>query len=201
MTEKSYCTDHPNAPAIENCANCAKFLCGMCANFTEEDVLCEECVKIREEEKFVAIQTQQFEQAEKAAAVETVEEVPQQHHKAKKISRTQWQMAITLLCVGIVAAQQFFSSSDEFVPLSAEEVASLNAVTSLDNCVQIFRQIGAGLQNNRMPDESQNCDESGVSHIITRTGNDIQVALAHPDFYGLSQLYVSRDNPEPTLVE
>lgn len=69
MAENLSCKNHPNVSAIEECANCAIPMCGMCSNFTETDVLCEKCVEIRETEKYVAAQSQQLDQPEKPLIV------------------------------------------------------------------------------------------------------------------------------------
>jgi len=51
------------------------------------------------------------------------------------------------------------------------------------------------------PDPALICDQSASPNILSNTGNDIVVAYSRPDFYGYNRIFVSRNNPEPMVVE
>ena len=59
----SSCQDHPNALAIDNCTKCKAALCDMCANFVDDKVFCEGCVKTHEAKKFVSSQNKKISRA------------------------------------------------------------------------------------------------------------------------------------------
>lgn len=204
MAENLSCKNHPNVSAIEECANCAIPMCGMCSNFTETDVLCEKCVEIRETEKYVAAQSQQLDQPEKPLIVEREEdagiESPGQP-KEKKSYRPQLQWTIIVACLGFLIYRLYFYSPIDFVPLDDETRARELAITSLSECLLVFTQIGQILARGNMPAESLRCDQSGTPNIVTESGDDIKISHPHPDFYGYLEIFVTRNNPEPTIVE
>ncbi len=204
MTERSSCKNHPNVTAIEECANCAMPMCGMCSNFTETEVLCEKCVVIREQEKFVDAQSQQLEQPEKPLIVDRGEDTgtenPSQRSKKKSFG-PQMQWTIIVACMGFLIYRIYFYSTIDFVPLDDETRARELAITSISECLLIFREIGQILERGNMPAESLRCDQSGTPNIVTEAGGDIKISHPHPDFYGYNEIFVTRNNPEPTLVE
>ena len=66
--------------------------------------------------------------------------------------------------------------------------------------------MSAGFSRDRLgasqwPDASRHCAGSDVPNIITTLGDDIRVAHPNPEVYGYTQIYVSRSNPDPTMVE
>ena len=195
------CKNHPNVEAIANCALCDTPMSGMCANFMASETLCEACVDIREAERFVSAQSQQLNQAPKPVAVEKVDaDIPQAPGRAKSKSRTvQWM--VLLVCFLIISVRLFTPSNTEYVPIDPVIRAQQLAIVPLDRCISIFREIGEILKNDRMPGESLRCDESGATNLVTRADGDIKISHPQPDFYGYREIYVSRNNPEPTLVQ
>lgn len=190
------------AASIANCSNCDHALCGMCATFTENEVLCETCVDIRDTQKFVTTKSTQLEQPERPVIVEPLlTEAAGQGPRKNKSNQQTFQWGITIFASGIIAFQLFVASRNDYVPMDTAEIIQQNAVAPLESCISIFREIGSLLRRNQIPDESLSCDRSGTPNIISREADDIIVSYPHPDFYGYSQIYVSRSNPEPTLVE
>ncbi|MDA1370776.1 MAG: hypothetical protein O2971_08465 [Proteobacteria bacterium] len=202
MTDKIFCEKHPFAPSIANCSKCAMALCGMCATYTDDEVLCEDCTEIRAAEKYVSKQTSQLQRSSKPAHVEPLQTKPDEPAYRKKAGNQQTlQWGVTILASGIIAYQFLFASRTDFVPMDAAAIAQQNAVAPLASCISIFREIGSLLRTNQLPDESLRCDQSGTPNIISREGGDIKISHPHPDFYGYTEIYVSRSNPEPTLIE
>jgi len=202
MAEITSCEKHPNAPSIATCSNCDIGLCGMCANFTETEVLCEDCAEIREAEKFVSTQTSKLETRNQGAKIEPLQTEPAKQTQRNKASSQQtFQWGVIILASGIILYQLFFASRSDFVPMDTAAIIQQNAAVPFNRCVSIFREIGSLLRVNEMPDETLRCDESGTPNIISREGGDITISYPHPDFYGYTQIFVSRNNPEPTLIE
>lgn len=195
------CKNHPNVDAIENCQNCKVPMCGMCANFLDIGIYCDKCESIKQNERFVEAQTQKH--AKPAAPViplqtESEAEATQQ---AKKANPNTLPMVIIGVCVVIIAAMQFVAFQSRYQPIAREELIDTMGISSLQRCVLVFREIGTLLRSAQIPEESMRCDDSGTPNIIERSDGDIKVSHPHPDFYGYKDIYVSRSNTEPTLVQ
>ena len=96
--------------------------------------------------------------------------------------------------------QLYFSMGPPSV-LSVEEVRALEqAEARLNQCVQVFWQIAEVLKNDRVPDASLSCPEAGAPNIVTRTDEDIIVTHPRPELLGYAQIYVTRSNPIPMLI-
>ncbi|NKB34419.1 MAG: hypothetical protein GKR91_15110 [Pseudomonadales bacterium] len=195
------CQDHPNVAAIEDCALCKKPMCGMCANYLDDGVYCEKCVAIQETEKFVESQTQQHEKSESSIQIEKADSEGRFAKPEKKSNAKNIQIGIIAISFAVMGFQFYRSSNDSFVPIDPETRARELAISSFAQCLILFREIGTVLANGDMPGDSMRCDESGAANIIEEINGDVRVSHPHPDFYGYSQIYVSRSNPEPTLVE
>ena len=204
MNEKSSCKNHPNVNAIEDCANCGISMCGMCSNFTETEVLCEKCVAIRETEKFVAVQSQKLERPEQPLIVESGDdtgiESPGQRSK-KKIYGPLFQWTVIVACLGFLIYRLYFFSTIDFQPVDDETRARELAISSFSECLLVFMEIGQILERGGMTAETLRCDESGTPNIVTEVNGEIKISHPHPDFYGYAEIFVTRNNPEPTIVE
>lgn len=174
-------------------------MCGQCSNYTEDEVLCEKCVEIRETQKFVDLQSQQLEQPEQPIQTEPTQPAVQVTRKKSSSNILQW--LIIAASFAFISFQLYNASNSDFVPIDDETRARELAITSLAECLLVFRRIGEILASDGMPDESLRCDQSTAANIVTPIGNDIQISHPHPDFYGYSQIYVSKNNPEPTLID
>lgn len=200
------CQNHPNAPAIDQCGKCGMALCGMCANFTDDGVFCESCGESHSTEKAVAAETQKLErqQGQSQVQAELVSPVSAQHPAAprrKQYNPNTLPLIVITICVLIIAVRFVFFSTPDFVPVDDETRARQLAIADFEECMQVFEEIGRVLARDGTPGENLRCDGSGQSNIVTRTGNDVIVEHPQPDFYGYKRIYVSRNNPVPTLVE
>jgi len=70
----------------------------------------------------------------------------------------------------------------------------------LDLCIQNFWAIGEVLQRNRLPSDSLNCEGAIGSYVILNSGDDIIVNHPNPESLGYSEIFISKNNPVPTLV-
>lgn len=71
----------------------------------------------------------------------------------------------------------------------------------LENCVLVFWEIAELLKNNIEPDPFKNCAEAGGPNIIAHVNGDIIVRHPRPDMYGYADIFVTKNNPIPILVE
>ena len=201
MAAGAGCKNHPNVKAIEQCVDCSTPLCGMCCSFTDNGVLCEGCVKKREAARFVSSKTDQLNKPKRPATpMQVAVESPGKSRNTGS-SNPRWQWLVIVVCIALIGAQFFFATRTAFQPLEKEAVVQLNGAGTLQACLTVFRQIGVFLEQDRPPPDDLRCDASGVPNIVTREAGDVIVEYPHPDFYGLSRIFVSKLNAEPTLVE
>jgi hypothetical protein len=193
------CKNHPNVKAIEQCGLCKAPLCGMCANFTDLGIFCDKCDAIKENERFV--HGEQAKLVKPAAAnVESDAERTEPSNKSRKPKPNTIPAIVIACCALIIIAQQFFAYQARYKPIQQVELVESLGISSLQRCILVFREIGTQLRSAQLPDASMRCDDSGTPNIIERSEGDIKISHHHPDFYGYSQIYVSRSNTEPTLV-
>jgi hypothetical protein len=197
-----WCEFHPNAKSIENCTKCGISLCGMCANFVKSDVFCDPCDKITENEKFVDSQTKKYTAPEPPSIQMRTEASVEDGPPAKKHSNTNTlPLAVIAVCLLIIGVSQFLASQSAYKSIEPENMIEELGIGSLQRCILVFREIGSLLRSAQVPNESMRCDDSGTPNILERIGGDIKVSHPHPDFYGYKEIYVSRRNTEPTLIQ
>lgn len=196
------CQNHPNVKAIEHCGLCKIPLCGMCANFTDLGIFCDKCDAIKENERYVqGEQAKLVKPAAPAIPMQTDDSGDaEQSNKSKKGNPNTVPIIVIACCLGIIGAQQLFAYQARYKPIPQEELVQSLGISSLERCILVFREIGTQLRSAQLPNESMRCDDSGTPNIIERSGGDIKISHPHPDFYGYSQIYVSRSNGEPTLI-
>lgn len=195
------CHNHPSAPAIENCARCEVPLCGMCANFLGDEVLCETCQEVREAENTVATRTRELERPEPVAATPEYDEAVLQSARKKETSWVAVQLGIIAVCVVILILRLIvFPPGNPSGGTSADNFAQVQALSSLAQCLVQFQQIGESLVAGETLPEEITCPGSSLPMVVTETGTDIIVHHPQPSIFGYSQLSVSRSNPDPELL-
>lgn len=195
-----WCEFHPNAKSIENCTKCGIPLCGMCANFVDPHIFCDPCDKIYENEQFVNSQTKKHTEPERPVIQMQTEEDLQNSDAKKQSNPNTIPLIVTGACIVIIAVLQFLAYQSAYKPIDNETMVEDLGISSLQRCIVVFREIGTLLRSAQTPNENMRCDDSGTPNIIERIDGDIKVSHPHPDFYGYSQIYVSRSNTEPTLI-
>ncbi len=105
------------------------------------------------------------------------------------------------LVFGFVLYQLYQSTQIDYEPIDPEQMAEDLAITSFQECLEVFYRIGNILASGRLPADSLRCDESGSANIVVREGSEVKVSHPHPDFYGYSEIFVTSKNPQPQLVE
>lgn len=196
-----WCEFHPNAKSIENCTKCGIPLCGMCANFVDPHIFCDPCDKIVENEKFVESQTKKHTAVERPVIQMQTEGKIEDGPIKKHSNQNTLPLAVIGVCISIIGVSQFLAFQSAYKPIDSETMVEELGIGSLQRCIVVFREIGSLLRSAQTPNESMRCDDSGTPNIIERTDGDIKVSHPHPDFYGYKEIYVSRSNIEPTLIE
>ncbi len=194
------CKNHPNVRAIEHCGLCEIPMCGMCANFTDLGIFCDKCDAIKENERFVKGEQAKLGKPAAPAIPMQKDDDLKQSNKPQKANPNTVPIIVIASCVAIIGAQQFFVYQSRYKPIQQEDLIQNLGISSLQRCILVFREIGTQLRSAQLPDESMRCDDSGTPNIIERSNGDIKVSHPHPDFYGYSQIFVSRSNTEPTLI-
>ena len=196
------CGNHPGVNAIAECAKCTEPLCGICADFSKDDVFCEKCAKDNENSVFVDSQTKPKDDFQKILSEPEAErqEPKKQRLEASIERREKMHMAIVMLgCVFI--GFRLFTDIGSGRMLSAQQVQQEElSIERRTLCVQVFWEIAAILQSGDEPDASLRCEETPAINIVTRTDDDIVIRHPNPSILGFSDLYVSRSNPTPTVV-
>ncbi|MDA1369334.1 MAG: hypothetical protein O2971_01030 [Proteobacteria bacterium] len=195
------CNNHPNVAAIANCGKCDSPMCGLCANFSGSEVLCEKCVAIRETERYVAAQSKQLGPKNKPLKVDQPDDKKTTSPGRRKSTSKAWQWAIIVASLIFVTVRMFFFSAPTSQSLGEPDIARQIALTSFAQCLLVFREIGVSLANGLNAQNTPRCADSDRANIVTTIGSDIRVAHPDPGFYGYRQIYVSRNNPDPILIE
>ena len=199
---KLRCENHPSVDSIAECASCTAPLCGICANYTSTAVLCERCLQDSANSDFVASQVGQSNSlGEMVSEPEVVRHEPNKQRLEESIEkREKLHMAIVIFGCIFIGIRLFTTLGSPIILNQAEVAAEELAIAQRTLCMQKFWEIANLLQNDELPDESLNCFESGLPHIVTRVGDDVIVTHPRPDLLGFSELYVSKNNPVPTVA-
>lgn len=130
-----------------------------------------------------------------------VEALPDAENKRKERSKFWDLMHITgiVACVVFLGARYFLGSA--VVLDSTEIMREEQSRMQLENCMVIFWEISDALKNNEEPDPFMSCAEAGGPNIIARVNGDIIVHHPRPDMYGYADIFVSKNNPIPVLVD
>ena len=195
------CNNHPNVAAIANCGKCATPICGLCASYSGSEVLCEKCVAIRETERYVTAQTKQLGPRDKPLKVDQSDDTKTSSPGRRKSNFKALQWTIIAASLIFVSVRMFFFSAPTSQSLAEPVIARQIALTSFAQCLLVFREIGVSLASGTNAQNTPRCADSDRANIVTTIGNDIRVAHPNPGFYGYRQISVSRNNPDPTLIE
>lgn len=196
------CKNHPAVDSIAECANCGSSLCGFCSNFIDSRVLCEQCAKISAQAEFVASKSKPANELSKILAEKqpVAAQTKKQSLEESLEKREKLLMAVVILSCLFIGARLFTSLGNPYVLSPAQVLAEVSLIEHRSSCVQVFWEIASILQNDEVPDSSLKCAEASLPNIITRAGDDIIVNHPSPQMLGYSQIYVSKNDPTPTLV-
>lgn len=194
------CHNHPNAAAIGQCTSCELALCGMCASFVDDAILCEKCEENYQSEQFVARQSEGLERQVSNVQVDREDEEPTFQPPTRKINTVAIQVSIIGLCLVILAARALFFRGPASSASTSEQDLVNQQMTSLAQCLIVFRQIGVELaETGAAP--ALTCPDAAGPNRIQQSNGDTVVSHPAPQLYGFSSIEVSRLDPEPRLIE
>lgn len=194
------CHNHPNAAAIGQCTSCQVQLCGMCASFVDESLLCDKCEENYQSEQFVTRQAQELERPDAGTQADRREDEPLYSPRRGKLNPVTVQVSVIGLCFVVLAVRLlFFSGPASNAVDSGQDLAS-QQMTSLAQCLIVFRQIGVELAETGSAPELS-CPDAAGPNRVQQLDADIVVSHPQPQIYGFSRIEVSRLDPEPRLIE
>ena len=204
MTAAQKCKNHTAVDAFANCARCDDPLCGICAEYTARGVMCGRCAEAAAAEKYVEDQVSRADRLQQRIAENErlrAEQAEERNAKAKAKDK-KWAImhgSVATLGAVFIGVRLFFTLGPPAVMSVAEIQEQELLEAKLSSCVQVFWEIAAVLQNNRVPGEDMRCADPGTPNIVVQQGNDVIVRHPKPEVLGYNQIYVSRSNPIPIL--
>jgi len=166
-------------------------------------VLCEACVEIRENEKSVAKKTESLHRPEPLAVTMDDEDEGKKPARKKGPKPEVIQVSIIAICAVVLIARAtlFGGSNDQPVDTNQENLAQMQMLSSLAQCMVLFQQIGESLAAGDLPDRNTTCPGSNQPPVIRQTADDVLVEHPEPDLFGYAGIVVSRSNPVPRIVQ
>ena len=199
-SEKHFCSNHPNAAAIGECARCHAGLCGFCARFDDTGLYCEACKAVQDSQRYVEHESQKLSRPE----------TPVRHHErslengrdgaAAKSPNYAVHLIIIAVCLCFLAVRGYMlyagarAAPDPALLIQEQQMSSLVA------CLFVFRQIGEQLAANLAPAPDLRCADDAGPNRIARNGDQVRVSHANPEIYGYQAIYVTNAAIEPVLV-
>lgn len=200
------CQNHPNAPAVDNCARCTIPLCGMCASFVSDGVFCERCLEIHETEKAVAARSQRLEQPEPDPTLAEYDEDLLEKAKRRDNNGVILQVTVIGICAVIMGIRLIFfpgpgdNALDTTSQLSPEAQAQIRRVTVMAECLVTLQEVGQLLAEGGRPEPGITCPNTLQELVVRDTTDDIIVSIPQPEVFGYADILVSRQDPNPRLV-
>ncbi len=202
MSEKLLCNNHPNADAIASCDKCDIALCGLCGNYIDDSVFCERCTEIYETKQFISAQSEKLKHSRSTLIVDNSSAGELSDSKSKKSNYKSLQLIVIVASVSVIAVRLYFFSNPISIQRDPELLAREQALTSVVQCLLIFREIGLRLE--REGDQTAvaelRCADSDVPNIITIDGDNIRISHPNPAIYGYSEIFVTNHDAEPKLT-
>lgn len=210
------CEHHPGVEATAKCGICEIPICGVCSNYTATTVLCDRCVNsVAMSDLFASraainARTRSPAASSSSSMRKLIEEgkslnydAPVSQPKRKPRNKIWDAMHVVgifgcFIFIGIQMSTNFGTAS----ALTPSEVAAEERLLDqVQNCVQVFWEIAEVLRSGQMPRDSLHCQESNLPNIIARVDNDIVVRHPSPQLLGYTDIFVTRSNPVPILVQ
>lgn len=200
------CQFHPSAPASASCAKCQIPLCGFCSNVLAGEVYCERCGDDLQLESFVAQRSSAKQEkvgallAEAGTAVHQTQ-IIQPDVKSKTDTKEIVHIVIVLVCCVAIAFQIFRSFSGQGALTPQQIIAEDRTRNQIEACMLVFWEIAEVLAAGRTPGENLRCEETGLAMNVVTVDGDLRISHPRPDLLGLTDIYVTRSNPIPIVVE
>lgn len=202
------CENHPSVNAIALCENCSIPLCGFCSNYVGQDVYCEKCEQIAALSEMVEKKSAEHDPGGMGALLEEGE------HQARQAPRIEQpkasghndrsekiQMAIVIICC-IFIVVQITRSLGSGAMLNQQEIAVQEQIrNNIEACMLVFWEIAMRFSNDQPLDTGYRCPGSTQALTVTRNGAEVTVRHPQPETLGVTDIYVSKSEPTPILIE
>ena len=106
---------------------------------------------------------------------------------------------VLALLIGSVGISLYFYGSPRIELEESPTREREEAVGTLMQCLQVFRQIGESMLEEREPDMTLQCEPPSGPNILRREDEVLRVSHANPQMFGISGLYVTSLSPEPIV--
>ncbi|MEX2470396.1 MAG: hypothetical protein WD396_11625 [Pseudohongiellaceae bacterium] len=202
------CEFHPNVPAAALCNSCKTPVCGICSRYSDDTVLCERCDHAGALSRFVETQARKagkpvdkFDELieEDKRRTRAAPSPKPQKQKTDKSERAQ--IAIVIVCCLFIAFRIAFSLSSN-APLSAPQIQAQETQRNrIEECMLVFWEVAGLLRDGRTPQSGMRCPGTAAPLQISNVDGDIVVRHPDPQSLGLADIYVTRSNPTPIVVQ
>jgi len=106
-----------------------------------------------------------------------------------------------LACFVFIGIQMYMNFGGGAILSPTEIAAEERQRDQIQRCVMVFWEIAEVLKQGQTPNESLRCTEPGSPNIVARVDNDIIVRHPSPQLLGYSDIFVTKNNPVPVLVQ
>ena len=97
---------------------------------------------------------------------------------------------------------QISASLRSNMPLTPQQVqAEETQLFQIESCMMVFWDIATQLANGEEPDANLRCEETGLPMLVATENGDLRISHPRPDLLGLTDIFVTRSNPVPIVVE
>lgn len=204
------CEHHPGVDATATCEICEIPICGVCSNYTTSSVLCDRCVNTVAMSDLFAARAKPGRTSRASAMSTLIEEGkslnydnPEPSPKRKPHSRI-WDTVhgIGIFACFVFIGIQVYTNFGAGEALSPAQIAAEERLRSqIEDCSQVFWEIAELLRNGQEPTDSLRCPFPGTPNIIARVDDDIIVRHPSPQLLGYSDIFVSKSNPVPVMLQ
>ena len=200
MTSSQVCLNHPLVAAIDQCAICNVYLCGLCANFADSAVYCEGCIKNYEADKQVKATKAKLDLPKPAALLAEQEDITSKPASKSKINFRTIGTGFFLICTTGLGWSLYRYNQPVNIPRDEAIVQLERTQTELIQCLAIFAEIGQQLISGNGPALELRCIDTTLNNRVQKTDDELRVVHPNPNFYGSKAIYVTDKNPIPVVV-
>ena len=121
--------------------------------------------------------------------------------KTRTDTKALFHIGIVLVCCAIVVFRIFMSVTGQGALTPQQVAAEERTRNQIEACMLVFWEIAEVLAAGRTPGDNLRCEETGLPMNVTTSNGDLRISHPRPDLLGLTDIFVTRSNPVPILVE
>ena len=171
-----------------------------------ESTYCEKCADAAQLESYVEARSRTesnqvdslLAEAESAVAL-TLAVEPRASDRSN--TKEKVHMALVLICCIVIVYQIAGSFSRQGMLAPQEILAEDRMRNQIEACMLVFWEIASELSAGRSPTDNLRCEDTGLPMIVAEINGDMRISHPRPDVLALTEIYITRSNPVPVLVE